>query len=70
MNGNSCDILRSITLGYTTKPSEIFWSVDNMMSAVKKASGSVMRRFALSSRVRSNHCTLVVINAFWWSTIR
>jgi hypothetical protein len=70
MNGNSCEILLAITLGYTTNPSEMFCKVLRTISAVRNASGRVMRRLALSSRVRSNHWTLEVINAFWCRTIK
>ena len=49
MNGSSWDIRRSMTFGYTTSPSDIFWRVDKIMSAVRNASGRVMRRFALYS---------------------
>ena len=38
---------RSITLGYTTSPSDMFCKVDRMMSAVRNASGRETRRFAL-----------------------
>jgi hypothetical protein len=47
MKGNSCAMRRAMTFGYTTSPSEMFWSVERTMSAVRNASGSVIRRFAL-----------------------
>jgi len=47
MNGSSCAIRRAITLGYTTRPSQTFCSVERTISAVKNASGRVILRFAL-----------------------
>ena len=47
MNGNSCKICLSITFGYTTNPSDTFCNVFKTTSAVRNASGNVIRRFAL-----------------------
>jgi hypothetical protein len=49
IKGSSCAMRRAITFGYTTSPSEIFCSVERTMSAVRNASGRVIRRFALVS---------------------
>ena len=70
MNGSSCEMRRAITFGYTTRPSETFCNVVSTISAVRNASGRVIRRFALSSSVRSNHCTLAVFKAFCCRVMR
>jgi hypothetical protein len=47
----------------TCRPSEMLVRVERMTSAERKASGSVMRRMAESSSVRSNHCAACVFAA-------
>ena len=42
INGSSCLIWRSMTLGYTTIPSQMFCSVKRILSADRKASANVI----------------------------
>jgi hypothetical protein len=42
MKGSSCLMWRSITLGYTTMPSQMFCSVTSILSADRKASANVI----------------------------
>ena len=43
MNGSSAAILVSTTFSLTIRPSKMFWSVKRIASAVKNASGKVIR---------------------------
>ncbi len=47
----------SMTFSLTTSPSKTLMARFKMASVAKKASGMLIRLLALSSSVRSNHCT-------------
>ena len=51
-------------MGYTTRPSATFWYRFKMPSTARKASGTLMRLLAESSRVRSNHWVAMVMAGF------
>lgn len=64
MYGAWCMVI-DMRVALTCRPSAMLVSVERMTSAVRKASGSVMRRMAESSRVRSNHCVACVFAAVY-----
>lgn len=56
MKGSCSFTCAPITFGHTISPLVTSSATVRMMSVARNASGSTMRRMALSSSVRSNHC--------------
>ena len=56
MNGSSSAILLSMTFSYTTRPLVTLLNMIKQASAVRKASGRVMRRLALHDNVSEINC--------------
>ena len=63
MNGSSAITCECTTFGHTCMPSAMFMRRVRITSVARNASGSVIRRIAESSRVRSNHWFACVLAA-------
>ena len=67
MNGICSATCRRITSSRTSSPAAMFVASTRMASAPRNASGSVSRRLALSSSVRSSHWLAAVCAPLAWS---
>ncbi len=68
-NGRCAATCRAITASRTSMPAATLVASTRIASAARNASGRTSRRLALSSSVRSSHCSAAVCQAFPSSSI-